>query len=77
MIPKRAARGHARSSRRWRPHLERAVYVNNLGDEGSDRVRAAYGPNYQRLAHVKAQYDPMNLFRLNQDIEPALSASAA
>ncbi|MGQ0575402.1 MAG: BBE domain-containing protein [Pseudonocardia sp.] len=44
------------------------MYVNNLGDEGEDRVRAAYGANYPRLAEVKRAYDPDNVFRLNQNI---------
>ena len=51
------------------PHLEDAVYVNNLGDEGPGRVRAAYGPNYPRLVEVKRKYDPDNLFRANQNID--------
>ena len=38
------------------PHLEKAVYVNNLGEEGDERVRAAYGPNYDRLAALKSKY---------------------
>jgi hypothetical protein len=52
--------------------LERAVYVNNLGDEGEARVRAAYGSNYVRLAQIKATYDPTNLFHLNHNIKPAV-----
>jgi hypothetical protein len=53
------------------PHLEESVYVNNLGDEGPRRVQAAYGQNYPRLAAVKRTYDPDNLFRANQNIDPA------
>lgn len=53
-----------------RPFSTGGVYVNNLGDEGEDRVRAAYGGNYDRLVELKTRYDPMNLFRLNQNIEP-------
>jgi FAD/FMN-containing dehydrogenase len=53
------------------PHLEESVYVNNLGDEGSGRVRAAYGENYPRLAAVKRTYDPDNVFRANQNIDPS------
>ncbi len=53
------------------PHLEDAVYVNNLGAEGDDRIRAAYGPNHPRLAALKRAYDPDNVFRLNQNIRPA------
>jgi hypothetical protein len=58
-----------------RPHLEEAVYVNNLGDEGPARVQAAYGQNYQRLATLKRTYDPDNLFHANQNIEPATDPS--
>ena len=58
------------------PHLEESVYVNNLGDEGSTRIRAAYGKNYPRLAAVKRTYDPDNLFRANQNIEPSTDASS-
>jgi FAD/FMN-containing dehydrogenase len=39
-------------------------------DEGDDRVRATYRDNYTRLATVKAQYDPDNFFRVNQNIPP-------
>ena len=52
------------------PFLKRGVYVNNLGEEGQDRVRAAYGANYERLAALKSRYDPTNLFRLNQNVTP-------
>ena len=54
----------------WEPHLARAVYVNDLGDEGEDRARSAYGDNYPRLVALKNKYDPTNLFRLNQNIKP-------
>jgi hypothetical protein len=53
-----------------RPYSTGGVYANNLGDEGQDRVREAYGENYARLAALKAKYDPMNFFRLNQNIKP-------
>jgi FAD/FMN-containing dehydrogenase len=39
-------------------------------DEGADRVQAAYRDNYDRLAQIKAKYDPQNLFRVNQNIKP-------
>jgi len=48
------------------------VYVNNLEDEGEERVREAYGANYARLSRVKAQYDPLNVFHVNQNIAPAV-----
>ena len=48
-----------------------SVYVNFLMDEGQERVRQAYGPaKYERLVALKRQYDPDNLFRLNQNISP-------
>jgi FAD/FMN-containing dehydrogenase len=52
------------------PHATGGVYVNFLGSEGEERVRAAYGPHYDRLAAVKARYDPANVFRTNQNIRP-------
>ena len=54
-----------------RPFGTNGVYVNNLGDEGEDRVRAAYGANYRRLAALKRKFDPTNLFRANQNVRPA------
>ena len=51
---------------------EDAAYVNFLGDEGAERVRAAYpGSTWDRLAEVKRRYDPDNVFRLNQNVPPA------
>jgi FAD/FMN-containing dehydrogenase len=45
--------------------------VNFLGDEGEARIREAYpGPTWDRLARIKARYDPTNLFRLNQNVPP-------
>ena len=53
------------------PFGSKGVYVNALGDEGGERVVAAYGaPTYQRLTDLKNKYDPTNLFRLNQNIKP-------
>jgi FAD/FMN-containing dehydrogenase len=54
-----------------RPFSTGGVYANNLGEEGVDRVRAAYGENYPRLAALKSKYDPTNFFRLNQNVRPA------
>jgi FAD/FMN-containing dehydrogenase len=51
---------------------DQGAYVNFLGDEGAARVRAAFpGPTWDRLAAVKASYDPANLFRRNQNVPPA------
>ncbi len=52
------------------PYFEEGVYVNYLSeDEGEARVKAAYGPNYERLVAVKKKYDPSNFFHLNQNIK--------
>lgn len=49
------------------------IYLNFVGNEGQERVRAAYGElNYARLAAVKAEWDPFNVFRGNQNIIPAI-----
>ena len=58
----------------WRAIAPRTVgaYANLMGDEGEERVRAAYPPaTYARLAEVKRRYDPDSLFRLNVNIRPA------
>jgi FAD binding domain/Berberine and berberine like len=53
------------------------AYVNFVGDEGEARVRAAYpGATWDRLARIKAQYDPDNVFRLNQNVPPASGTMA-
>ena len=52
------------------PFFAAGVYVNNLGDEGEQRVEQAYGPNYDRLVALKARYDPTNFFRHNHNIRP-------
>lgn len=46
------------------------VYVNFLSEDESDRIANAYGANYARLAEIKRQYDPENLFHINQNIKP-------
>lgn len=53
------------------PYSAGAAYVNFMMDEGQDRVRASYGPNYSRLSEIKAEYDPQNVFHINQNIRPA------
>ena len=56
------------------PYSAGGAYVNMMmdaADEGQNRVRSSYGSNYDRLAVIKAEYDPANLFRVNQNIEPS------
>lgn len=53
------------------PHATGGVYVNFLGADEQDRVRAAYGANYERLAALKAKYDPNNVFQVNLNVKPA------
>jgi FAD/FMN-containing dehydrogenase len=55
-----------------KPYSTGAVYLNFIGDEGHDRVVAGFGrENYDRLAQLKAEYDPGNVFHLNQNVVPA------
>jgi len=54
-----------------RPHFGTGRWLNYLGDDqAEDAIRAAYGPNYDRLGEVKRQYDPENVFHLNHNIVP-------
>jgi len=57
----------------WRalhPYSAGGAYVNFMMDEGQDRIKATYRDNYKRLVTIKNKYDPMNLFRVNQNIKP-------
>jgi FAD/FMN-containing dehydrogenase len=56
------------------PHLSGGAYVNFMGDDEEDAGAAAYGRTLERLQRVKAAYDPDNVFRLNQNIAPAVPA---
>jgi FAD/FMN-containing dehydrogenase len=58
------------------PHSAGGAYVNMMMEEGQDRIKAAYRENYDRLAQVKAEYDPHNFFHINQNIKPAPSNKA-
>ena len=53
------------------PYSAGGAYVNMMMEEGQDRVEAAYGENYGRLAKIKGKYDPDNVFHVNQNIRPA------
>jgi FAD/FMN-containing dehydrogenase len=54
------------------PHaIGRGSYVNSLGDAEEDRVAVSYGSKYERLAKLKTEYDPGNLFHRNANIKPA------
>ena len=53
------------------PYATGGVYVNLLGEDEADRAPAAYGENYERLAQLKARWDPNNLFQGNHNIRPA------
>jgi hypothetical protein len=51
-----------------RPYASAGAYVNFMTADEAERVAAAYGANYQRLAGLKKKYDPENFFRVNQNI---------
>jgi FAD/FMN-containing dehydrogenase len=53
-----------------------SVYVNFMPEDETARVQSAFGPNFRRLREAKRRYDPKNLFRLNQNIAPAVSDSS-
>jgi FAD/FMN-containing dehydrogenase len=54
-----------------RPYASEGVYINFMTEEESERVQPAYGSNYDRLVEIKNRYDPLNLFRMNQNIRPS------
>jgi FAD/FMN-containing dehydrogenase len=57
--------------RAFRPHLRDARWLSYLGDDqGANAVRAAYGPNYERLLAIKRRWDPDNVFHHNHNIDP-------
>jgi FAD/FMN-containing dehydrogenase len=56
------------------PYSAGGAYVNFMMDEGEDRIKATYRDNYDRLVKIKSEYDPTNLFRVNQNIGPAKGA---
>ena len=60
-----------------KPYATGTAYVNFMPGDETERVAAAYGVNYQRLADVKRRYDPANLFRLNQNVTPTAERRAA
>lgn len=59
------------------PFSENGAYINFMMDEGEDRIKATYGDNYKKLTEIKAKYDPNNLFRVNQNIKPQITAAIA
>jgi hypothetical protein len=52
------------------------VYINQLGDTSDQLVRSGYGPNFARLVEIKKKYDPNNVLRLNQNIQPNSQANS-
>ncbi len=63
------------SRKRNAPFTTGGVYLNFIGDEGDERIKAAFGAEkYERLAQIKAEYDPGNIFAGNQNIRPKVPA---
>jgi FAD/FMN-containing dehydrogenase len=70
---------NAEAIKRWaidynealKPYGAGGAYLNMIMDEGTERVKASFAGNYDKLARIKAEYDPSNLFRVNQNIPPA------
>ena len=55
------------------PFSSGGAYITQMGveaEEGADRIKDAFGPNYERLVALKSKYDPTNLFRHNQNVKP-------
>ncbi len=50
----------------------KGTYLNYLMDEGEQRVKDSFGPNYPRMVELKNKYDPTNLFCFNQNIKPTV-----
>ena len=60
-----------------KPLAAGTAYVNFMPEDEADRVDLAYGGNYRRLLEIKQRYDPLNLFRMNQNLRPSLDLRAA
>ena len=60
-----------------KPYAAGTVYVNFMPEDEAGRVEAAYGGNYRRLVEIKQRYDPLNLFRMNQNLRPKEGQRAA
>ncbi len=60
-----------------KPHAAGTAYINFMPEDEVDRIEAAYGSNYQRLVATKQRYDPLNLFRMNQNVNPGVKRRAA
>jgi FAD/FMN-containing dehydrogenase len=61
-------RNLAEAAAKWE---QKGTYLNYLMDEGDQRVKDSFGPNYPRMVELKNNYDPTNLFCFNQNIKPS------